>query len=295
MSHPFRFGVVTLGAPTRAAWVRLAQRTEATGYATLLMPDRPSMGGLALFAALATAAAVTTTLRVGSFVFSNDLRHPVILAKEAATLDILSDGRFELGLGAGVSPVDYEHMGIPFDRAGVRVSRMLEAVQIIKLLWSGEKVSFAGTYYTITDMDGLPKPVQQPHPPIFIGSTGKRVLTMAARKAQIIGPALKWAPQGDAPSDVSLAEKIGWIREAAGARFADIELSQAAYDIMIADSPTPITAQTGGPPMPRRTMTLEEAVAHFQEQRAREGFSYIQVFQSQLENFAPVVARLAGT
>jgi probable F420-dependent oxidoreductase len=294
MSHPFRFGVVTTGTPTRAAWISLAQQAEALGYASLLMPDRPSLGGLAPVAALATAAAATTTLRVGSYVFCNDYRHPLLLAKEAATLDLLSDGRFELGLGAGVAAPEYERLGVPFGEAGVRVSRVEEAVQIIKHFFTDEVVNFAGKYYTITGITGQPKPVQQPHPPIFIGSAGKRMLRMAAREAQSIAPTLKWVRPGSTPDDVSLEEKVGWIREAAGERFADLELCQTIYDIVITDSPTPIGAQAGGPMLPKRPLSLAQAVEQLQEQRAHYGFSYIQVHQGQLENFAPVVARLAG-
>jgi probable F420-dependent oxidoreductase len=293
MPHPFRFDVVTMGTPSREAWIALAQRAETLGYAALLMPDRPSMGGFAPLTALAVAATVTTRLRVGSYVFANDLRHPALLAKEIATLDVLSGGRVDLGLGAGVGPSDNTQLGIPFDADGVRVSRVIEALIVIKRVFTEDVVDFAGTYYTVTGLKGLPRPVQTPHPPIFVGSSGKRMLSAAARVADIIAPTLKW-PRPGAPPDVPLEEKIGWVREAAGDRFDQIRFSQTIYDLVIADSPVPVRDLPGAPPLPKRTLTTDEAIAYLQEQRARYGFSHFQVFEAQLENFAPLVARLSG-
>src|ERR1700730_13487044 len=132
MPRPFRFGVTAGSAPSRAIWVRIARRAEELGYSTLLIPDRTSVGILAPMPALAVAASVTTSLRVGSYVFCNGYRHPVLLAREAATLDLLTDGRFELGLGAGISSTEFEQMGIPFGSAGARVDHLEETLQIMK-------------------------------------------------------------------------------------------------------------------------------------------------------------------
>jgi probable F420-dependent oxidoreductase len=294
MPHPFRFGVVAVGAESRAAWINLAHRAESLGYASLLMPDRPSMGQMAPLTALATAAAVTTTLRVGSYVFCNDYRHPLLLAKEAATLDLLSEGRFEFGLGAGRGGGEYEKLGLPFDPPAERVSRFAEALQIIKLAFTAEQVDFTGKYYTIRGMAGLPKPQQQPHPPIMMGSGGQRMLTIAGREAQIVGPA-RALPRPGAPPDAPLEEKVDWVRQAAGDRFPEIELAQTAYDITLTDGPVGSAAPVGGPPIPKRFMSTDEAVAELTEMRARYGFSYIQFFSGQMENCAPLVARLAGT
>src|SRR5215468_2967950 len=201
MQKTFRFGVVSGGLTSPEAWVAQARRIEELGYASLLMPDRPSMGGFALFSALAIAAAATTSLHVGSYVFCNDYRHPAMLVKEVATLDLLSGGRFELGLGAGVTGYDYQQMGLSFENAGTRVSRVEEAILIIKQFFTREEVNFSGKYYTITGMKALPRPARQPHPPIFIGSGGKRMLTLAARGANIIAPTLKFRPD---PTDAPL-------------------------------------------------------------------------------------------
>ncbi len=295
MNKPFRFGVVSGGFTAPNAWVAQARRIEELGYASLLMPDRPSIGGFALFSALAVAAASTTSLHVGSYVFCNDYRHPAMLVKEVATLDALSGGRFELGLGAGVSDADFRQMGLPFESAGIRVSRLEEALSIIKQFFTSDEVNFSGQYYTITGMKALPKPARQPHPPIFIGSGGKRMLTIAAREADIIAPTLKTGPQGLDPTDATMEEKIDWIRNAAGDRFSELELAQVAYSITITDSSAEAIAPPGLPfSMRARGMSTEQAVERLLEQRDRYGFSYIQVFDGQLENFAPVVARLNG-
>ena len=291
--RPFRFGVVSGGLTPPDVWVTQARRVEELGYASLLMPDRPSMGGFALFPALAFAAAATTALHVGSYVFCNDYRHPAMLVKEVVTLDQLSGGRFELGLGAGVSGYDYQQMGLSFESAGTRVSRLEEAILIIKQFFTGEEVNFSGKYYTITGMKARPGSVRQPHPPIIIGSGGKRMLTIAAREADIVAPTLKLGPNGVDPTDAPLEEKIAWIREAAGERFAELELAQSAYGISITDSGAGALAPPGFP-IQMRAMSTEQAVEHLLEQRERYGFSYIQVFDGQIENFAPVVARLNG-
>lgn len=290
MPRAFRFGVVASGLTSREGWISLAHKTEDLGYSSLLMPDRPSMGGFAPLSALSVAATVTKTLRIGSYVFSNDYRHPILLAKEAATLDQLSDGRFEFGLGAGVGQPDYSQMGLNLDEAGVRVSRFEESVQIIKRFFTEERVNFTGKYYTIADAQGSPKSVQRPHPPLFVGSAGKRMLHFAAREVNSIAPVRKWMD----PYDVSIEEKIGWVREAAGDRFAQIELCQTNYDLILTDSHVEITQTFGGPAMPKRTMSTTQAIDFLSQQRDQLGFSYIQVSEGQVEHFAPIVARLAG-
>jgi len=285
MKRTFRFGVVTGGAASRAEWVALAQRIEALGYSTLLMPDVLGIP-LATMTALTVAATVTTTLRVGSYVIVNDYRNPALLAREVATLDVLSDGRVELGLGAGNWRHEYQQLGIPFDEAGVRVSRFAEGVSIIKQFFTDDTVNFSGKYYTIAGLRAVPRPAQQPRPPIVIGSGGRRMLTIAAREADIVLPATM--------QDADLEQKIGWIREAAGERFERLELGKAAFGIELTDGPVAPAPAAPGMPVEARPMTTEQAIKFFSEQRARLGVSYIQVQERQFENFAPVVARLNG-
>jgi probable F420-dependent oxidoreductase len=281
----FRFGVVTGGHATRAAWISLAQRIEELGYASLLIPDVLGTP-LAAMTALTVAATATTTLRVGSYVFVNDYRNPALLAREIATLDQLSGGRVELGLGAGNWPHEYQQLGIPFEKAGVRVSRFAEGLAIIRQFFTAETVNFSGTYYTTTALRPVPRPVQQPHPPILIGSAGRRMLTIAAREADIILPV--------ATQEAEVEEKIGWIREAAGERFEHLELGQSAFGIELTDGPAESLPPFPGMPVEARPMTTEQAVEDLLAQRERLGISYIQVQDRQLENFAPVVARLHG-
>lgn len=294
MSRPFRFGVVAAYAQSHTTWVAAARRAEELGYAALLMPDRANIGGLAPLAALAVAAEATTKLRLGSYVFCNDYRHPVLLAREAATLDLLSDGRFELGMGAGVGSSEFQQMGIPFANAGTRVGRLEEALQIMKRLFTEESVDYSGTYYTITQVRGYPKPAQKPRPPVLVAGAGERMLKLAAREADIVAIGAKITERGADPTDATLEQKIAWIKEAAGQRFADLELSQTIYDLQITDSSTPLSAQAGGPPIPKRAMLTAQVVDYLLEQRERYGFSYLQVYEGQMENFAPVVAQLAG-
>jgi probable F420-dependent oxidoreductase len=291
MSRPFRFGVTAAYAPSRAAWIHIARQAEELGYATLLIPDRTSVGILAPMPALAIAASATSSLRVGSFVFCNGYRHPVLLAREAATLDILTDGRFELGLGAGVSPAESEQMGIPFAGAGTRVAQLAESIQAMKQLFTSDVVDFYGSYYTISGLKGNMKPAQKPHMPILVAGAGEKMLKLAAREADIIaiGSAMGADQRG-----VTLDQKVRWVEEAAGDRFPQLELSQTIYDVDIVDSPTPPSPQQGGWAIPRRPLRTEEAVADLLEQRDRYGFSYLQIQMSQMQNFAPVVAQLAG-
>jgi probable F420-dependent oxidoreductase len=244
--------------------------------------------------ALAVAAAVTTSLRIGSYVFCNGYRHPVLLAREAATLDLLTDGRFELGLGAGVSSTEFEQMGMPFASAGARVGQLEETIQVIKQLFTEETVNFSGKYYTMNELKGNIRPAQKPHIPILVAGSGERMLKLAAREADSIAIGSKITARGADPTDATLEQKLAWIKEAAGERFADLELSQTIYDLEITDSEAALSAQTGGWSIPKRPLSTEQAVAHLLEQRKHYGFSYLQVSVQQMENFAPVLAQLAG-
>ncbi len=294
MHQPFRFSVVVANASSRTEFITLARRAEELGYASLVMPDR-TITGLAPLTALAIAAGATTSLRVGSYVFCNDYRHPALLAKEVATLDFLSGGRFELGLGAGAGPFDYQQLGLPFDKGDERVDRFEEALSVIKKLFTEESVNFSGRHYTIKEMQGLPRPIQKPHPPIVIGGAGKRMLSLAAREVDSISIIFKLPIQGIDADNESLEQKLAWVREAAEARSSRLELSQLAYVLAINEGRTDRGFEEDGPPIPRVMMSTGQAVEHLLEQRERYGFSYIPVYGGkQMENFAPIVARLAG-
>jgi probable F420-dependent oxidoreductase len=307
MQRPFRFAVFAYEAASRQAWEENARRVEALGYAILVMPDH-FMNPLTPVPALAAAAAVTTTLRIGTIVFANDYRHPALLAKEAATLDLLSDGRFEFGLGAGWFQTEYERAGIAFDPPGQRIDRLHEALTIFKGLWSDEPLTFQGTHYAIVGLDGTPKPVQQPHPPIFIGGTGRRMLQLAGQEADIVGFIPKNLPGGGhdwlASTPELLTEQIGWVREGAGARFDRLELSRVAFRAIVTDRPRETAVEIARVhdltpdqvlASPDFLIGSEDAIVECLLSRRDDfGVSYLEIDDRDAAGFAPVVARLAG-
>ncbi len=202
----FRFGVVGESVQSAKDLAGEACLAEELGYSTLLLRDHfvrePFGEQLAPLVALTAAAAVTSTLRVGTLVLDNDYRHPVMLAKEAATLDVVSDGRFELGIGAGWLRDEYASAGLSFDGGGVRVSRLEESLAVLKGLWSGSPVTFSGDHYTVTDLVGFPQPVQRPHPPLLVGAGSRRMLGIAGREADIVGILPKALPNGTISEDL---------------------------------------------------------------------------------------------
>jgi len=258
-SRPFRFGVATGSARSRAEWVSRARRAEFLGYATLVVADHLSTG-LAPLSALAIAAEATTSLRIGSLVFCNDFRHPALLAREVATLDLLSDGRFEFGLGAGYLPDDYTQLGSAFDAPGTRISRLEEAIQLIGRLWTEESVPFAGTYYTLKEMQGKPKPLQRPYPPLYIGGTAKCMLSLAARYADIVGIGFAaWGEQASSVTPEAIAQKVAWVREAAGQRFEQLELSFTVFHLAITESTRHREGERSVSPSPNAAPSAQSA------------------------------------
>lgn len=320
--RPFRFGVQTFSAPSAAEWRDRARRVEGLGYSALHLADHflgpgPALDAtnhplqeLAAVPAMAAAAAATETLRVGCRVFCNDYRHPVMLAKEAATLDLLSDGRLELGLGAGWLRGEYEAAGMTFDPPGKRISRLEEAVALLKAIFADAPVEHAGASYTASGFTGSPRPVQKPHPPIMIGGGGRRVLELAAREADVVSFNFN-NREGILGLDGILsstadatAEKVGWVRDAAGERFAALELEIGAYFTFVVDDPAPIAAGMGQ----SMGLSAEEMLRHphglfgtpdaiceeLKRRREQYGISYVTVGDNVFEAFAPVVARLTG-
>ncbi len=312
MTHPrpFRFGVMAAQAASSTDWIDTARKAEDLGYSALLMPDHFG-DQLAPIAALSTAAAVTTNLRVGTLVFANDFRHPSVLAKEAATLDLLSDGRLEVGVGAGWMNTDYSTTGMAHDRAGVRIDRMIEAIEILRGLWGEGAFSFDGEHYTITEMDGLPKPVQPGGPPVIVGGGGKRVLSTAARLADIVGVNPNVGEGAIGPEAIrsmsaeATEEKLGWVRDAAGDRFDDIEISILKFATIVTDQRDAVAEKVGGAmgmdaatflASPHSLVGSAEQIGdELIEQRERWQGSYVTVQSDALESFAPVVTALAGT
>jgi probable F420-dependent oxidoreductase len=314
--RPFRFGVMAERVRTRGDLIRTARRAEEIGFDVFLLRDHwleePFGHQLAPLPALAVAAEATSRLRIGTMVLANDYRHPVVLAKEAATLDLLSGGRFELGLGAGFHRAEYESAGMAFDPPGLRVGRLEEAVPLLKRLFAGAPRAFEGRHYRVANLELFPAPVQRPHPPILIAGAGKRMLALAGREADVVGLQTVSTGEGDLGTEPTerLAEnverKLGWLREAAGARFDQIELSFFPSFVLAEDrsvGAARYAAERGWDGLPPAQLlavpalfvgTPDEIAADMVARRARYGVSYFVVSDQEMEPLAPIVARLAG-
>jgi probable F420-dependent oxidoreductase len=316
-TKPFRFSIQASAPPggfTGTAddgtrWRELAKQVEGLGYDSLTIADHLDEQW-AVTPALVSAAEATTTLTIGTLVWCNDYRHPVVLAKEAATIDLLSGGRLELGIGAGWMTTDYEQAGIPLDRPGVRIDRLAEAITIMKGLFADEPVSFAGEHYTITGHVGTPKPLQKPGPRFLLGGGGKRMLTLAAQQADIVGINVSLAAgvidasAGPNATAEATEEKLRWLAEAAGDRFDDLELNTRVHLAAVTDDriglATIVAPALGLSPeaaleSPHALAgTVEQLIDTIVERRERFGLSYITVGIDAVESFAPIVAQLAG-
>lgn len=312
--RPFTFLVDDPDAADAVGLAASARRAEAVGATTFVIADHliPMMAPIPY---LATVAAATDRLRIAAFVHNNDLRHPVMLAKDLATLDVLSGGRLDVGIGAGWNKPEYDAIGLPFDPVGVRVSRLTEAIAVMKGCFGGSPFSFAGEHYRVTDYDGFPRPVQQPHPPIIVGGGGRRTLTLAAREADIVGLAPRILPGLRAdPTSITWAateEKIGWVREAAGDRFGDLTFNvyPTQWPVTVTDDLRAearkvierMKARSGVALTEDEVIasphifigSIERFVEKFQELRERLGISSFMV--GSLDEIDPVVERLSGT
>lgn len=309
MTHPFRFGVQLRKPAAEQSWLETVRKAEDLGYGSVLMPDHFS-DEYAPSVALAAAAAVTESIVVGALVYGNDYRHPAVLAKEMATLDQISGGRVEFGLGAGWMRTDYEQLGIPYDRPGVRIERMVEAVAVIRGCFGAGAFDYAGEHYTITGYDGHPKPVRAGGPPLMIGGGGPRMLGVAARHADIVGvtATLRAGEVGPEAIADSMAEaydrKLDRIREVAGDRFDSLELNSLSQAVIVTDDrqsaiegiaelfAAPAEHVADSPAV--LIGSVAEIVDMVQARRDRWGFNYVTVSEDALDAFAPVVAELNG-
>ncbi len=307
---PFRFGINARDARSRAEWQDKARKIEALGYSVLLVPDHLA-AMLSTIPAVVSAADATASLRIGTNVLNNDLRHPVLLAREAATIDMLTDGRLELGLGAGYVRAEYDQAGLRFDRGGIRVGRLAESVTIIKGLLGGGEVTFAGEHYRVTGHKIYPLPVQQPHPPIIIGGNGLRLLALAAKEANTVNLTGITFTQGGTVHDMSgwkvagIDERMRVVHEAAGPRFDRLELSAQIQRVIVTENRRG-TAEELQKTWKQLSVeeileapfvllgTVNEMVEALQARRDRWGISFFVTFEQYLETLAPVVARLAG-
>jgi len=325
-NKPFRFSVQSFNTDSPANWRKLIAKTEDLGYSTFFLADHFLSAGpaldstyhppqmLAALPAIAMALEQTSTLRVGCRVFCNDYHHPFMLAKEAATMDYLSGGRLEFGIGAGWIKNEYEAVNLPFDEFPQRFERFAEFVHAYKAFMSGEALEIAGDFIRWSGFSGTPSPAQKPYPPLMIGGGSKKILQFAGREADIVSlnfnnRAGMLGPDGmSSGMAAATAKKIDWIKSGAGPRFSDIELEIGAYNTIITDHPLPTAAAIGS----ALGMQPEDILAHphcligsvdficdeLQRRRAAYGISYIAVIDDGQNNmvdaFAPVVARLAG-
>jgi probable F420-dependent oxidoreductase len=317
--HPIRFATGLGRVIDRPALVRAAQAIERCGFSTVTTSDHFAVPFSPLLALQAVADA-TTTLRLTQTVLNQDLRHPAVLAKDLATLDVLSGGRLEIGLGAGWMRSEYEQAGIRFDPAPVRIERLAEVVTVLEALFGEDPVEFAGRHFTIAGLTGRPTPVQRPHPPIMIGGGGRRLLSVAGRLADIVQLMPRSGEAAGAErapfSAETYAEKVGWVREAAGARFDAIELAALLLDVQVTDDPGPAyerfaarlaerLRRTGAAAAPSVEQlrdapmlaigTLDEVCAKLTDTRDRLGISYFCApAGADPAALAPVIARLSG-
>ena len=309
MSRPFRFGFSLDGLDEPQEIARRVRRAEDIGYSSVVMTDHfdDRHGPLVALTAIALA---TTSLRVGTLVLANDYRHPAVLAKELASLDQVSDGRLEIGIGAGWMASDYEQAGIGFDRPGVRIERLDEAISVLEGCFSDGPFDFEGSHYTIRGLDSRPKPVQKPRPPLLMAGGGHRMLALAARRADIVGinPSLHSGAIDEHAGPTATAEatdsKLAVVRDAAGDRFDALELQTRVHLAVITDdafalasAAAPafgITAEQALASPHALVGTVDECVAAIEGWRERWGISYISVMGSSAEAMAPVVERLAG-
>lgn len=308
----FRFGVIAKNARTAREFAGFARHVEDLGYSTFFMPDHFVDHPLAPIPGIASAAAATTTLRVGTLVLGNDYKHPVVLANEAATIDVLSDGRLELGLGAGWMTADYEQGGFALEAASTRIARLDESVRVIKGLMADGPFTFTGEHYAIAGLDGEPKPVQRPHPPIIVGGGGPKILAVAAEHAQIVGiNANLRAGEGTHPdtvhslTGVATDEKLERLRAAAGARYDELEIQTLTGFVHVTDDrdaiATGIASHFGvDPAVALETPavlvgTVDQMCDELLARRERWDMSYVVVPEEFTDVFAPVVSRLAGS
>ncbi|MEV4477015.1 TIGR03621 family F420-dependent LLM class oxidoreductase [Nonomuraea sp. NPDC049504] len=300
----FRFGAVIRQAESGRAWAEKARRLEGAGFDVLLVPDHLTGDRFAPIAALTAAACATGRLRVGTLVFANDFRHPAVLAKEAATLDVLSGGRLEVGIGTGWMAADYAGAGLRPEPPGVRVERLGEALTVLKGLWGDGPFSFDGRHYRVTGLDQRPKPVQRPRPPLVIGAGGARMLRLAAREADVVNLALRVLPDGSGPDvrdggPAALENRLAVVKEAAGDRYPRLELGTSVMAVgeLKADESWSAarTAPLEGTPQ-LLLGTRQDIADQLRHWRDEHDLSYFVLHHERdLPAFEPVAEELAGT
>lgn len=287
-----------------------ARRAEELGYSAVSLPDHFNDQAAPLIG-LTAAAAATTTLRVLPLVLANDYRHPLVLAKELATIDAISGGRLDFGIGAGWMISDYEAGGMDYDSAGTRIRRLGESVDVLRQLLAGEDVALDGEFYSIKGALAAPLPVQEGGIPFMLAGGKQKMLTLAGAKADIVGfnPGLTAGVIDERAGRTATAErtdeKLTWIKDGAGARFDSIELQSRIHVAVITDDRDKVASELA--PLlgltPQEALesphalvgTIEQCVDEIKQWRDRWGISFVSINGNDMEAFAPVVEALAGT
>ncbi|MFI6511521.1 TIGR03621 family F420-dependent LLM class oxidoreductase [Streptosporangium sp. NPDC050855] len=238
MDRPFRFAAVIREAVSARDWAEKARRLEDSGFDVLLVPDHLVGPRFAPVAAMTAAACATGRLRVGTLVLADDLRRPEVLAEQAATVDLLSEGRLELGLGTGWTAADYASAGLAFEPPGVRVDRLAEAVAVLKGLWAEGPFTFHGEHYRITGPERSPRPWSRPHPRLLLGGGDPRLLGLAAREADVVDIGTRVRADGTGTGTdgadggrAAFLAGIDVVRRAAGDRYDRIELGTGVHRV----------------------------------------------------------------
>ncbi|MGC5011266.1 TIGR03621 family F420-dependent LLM class oxidoreductase [Streptosporangium sp. DT93] len=303
MDRPFRFAAVIREARSAREWAEKARRLEDSGFDVLLVPDHLVGPRFAPVAAMTAAACATRRLRVGTLVFANDFRHPAVLAKEAATVDLLSEGRLELGLGTGWMAADYASTGLAFEPPRVRVDRLAEAIAVLKGLWAGGPFTFHGEHYRITELDQSPAPWSRPHPRLLLGGGGPRLLGLAAREADVINLGMRVRADGTGPDgtdggQAAFLAKIDVVRRAAGDRYDRIELGTSVQQVGIRRRGEPWSAADSSrqDDTPQVLLGTRRDIADkLRHWRDTHDLSYFVLHHERdLDAFTPVVQELSG-
>ena len=305
-----RFGIQLRETASRSEWQDKGRLAEAMGFNTAVVPDHLAIneagGSLGCLPALQSIADATEELRVGTLVLCNDFRHPLVLAQDAATLDVLSGGRLELGIGAGWMGDDYRVMGITLDAPGVRVERLAEAIDILKLAFAGEEFSYKGKNYTVDKHTGFPSPVQRPHPPILVGGGGPRILKLAATKADIVNIFIPTAADGSGPILSGAApgrfqERVNLVTETG--RNRNLELSVLIQYLEVTNNRMKVAAEHAEwlgitseemLDVPLELIGTPQQIANdMRERHERYGLSYLIFFEKDMKSAADIIEKLA--
>jgi probable F420-dependent oxidoreductase len=300
---------MTSGAPSASEWRQLVKRVDAEGYDMIHTPQHRGASGFGPLVALATAAEISPRLRLGTLVLDNESTHPAVLAKDLATLDLLSEGRLEIGIGAGWLAADHESIGQLWPTPGERIERLREALAVLRACFTSSPAEYAGKHYQLTGVVNEPLPVQKPHPPFLIGGGGRRVLTLAAQEADIVSfvPNMSAGKVGRESATnatgTATKEKLQWVREAAGDRLSSIELHTNLTNVYVTDDRRPLMEKVArgyglddakdALDIPHVVIgTAAQCAEQLQQRREETGISHYTVFVANLDAFAPVLGML---